>query len=182
MRNFDPQEVLSVLRIDVPDTAYTRGAFNTTCMLCDDKRKHLHIDMIGGRYYCYRCGEGGSLVQLYGRLHIPPLYEKDEIRDALRAEINAGTSLDQKWNRRIVSTYEVTRTASVEIRDKVYSALLSTLRLEQSHKRNLMQRGLSEEEIRRRGYKSTKKTKGTDFLLKNITLMFLLENLIGMIN
>lgn len=41
---------------------------------------------------------------------------------------------------------------------------------------------LTREELIEISKEMLKKTKGTDFLLKNITLMFLLENLIGMIN
>lgn len=46
------------------------------------------------------------------------------------------------------------RRAPVEVRAKVYEALFRRLRLRQDHRDDLRRRGLSEEEIGRRGYKS----------------------------
>lgn len=50
-------------------------------------------------------------------------------------------------------------TASVEIRDRVYREFLSLLSLSREHKEDLLRRGLSEGDIKKKGYKSITKAR-----------------------
>lgn len=104
------------------------------CPFCNDTKGHLNIHPAKGVYRCNRCGTGGTLNSLKRELNIPQS-SKPEFKPA------------KKLNPQL-------EMASIEVRHKTYSQLLRRLPLLERHRVNLLDRGLTDKEIRKLGYKS----------------------------
>lgn len=167
-RKIDAQDILSVMRIAIPAGACSHGSFDMQCPFCDDKKKHMNIDLIGARFRCNRCQEGGSLFQFYGRLHTPPIYDKDEIKKELRRVIDGSDYTMQAQIKKEIVKDTKSPTASPEVRDVVYTAMLSMCTLRQEHKKDLLKRGLTEAAIKANNYKSTMQTKNRERITEKI--------------
>ena len=124
--------------------------FDITCPFCDGKRK-LNVNNQNGLWRCAKCDESGNAITLHSKL--TGLDNKESYKDlmnrykGLPADQRATLAAPKKPEIEFVPAYLTTR-------DTFYQYLLENLTLSENHKRNLLERGLSEEEIIKYGYKT----------------------------
>lgn len=127
------------------------------CPFCNNNKKgKLNVNLVKNTYRCnYNPDHAGGMLELYAQYHnISRSDAYREICDALR------TGEPKKAAYRAApcilpppaNTVDI---ADLETRHQTYSMLFAGLILTETHKRSLMARGLSEEQIRQHGYKST---------------------------
>lgn len=148
-------QILPLLGIEITERGYARGSFDIPCCFCADNHEHLHIDLGGpfGRFFCRRCGESGSLLTLYGRLRDIPTEDLHALLAAIEEDTPGGMEAPQR--REVAVQPEHAKLASLVTRDRVYRALFANCVLSETHKEALLQRGLSEADIMRIGYRSS---------------------------
>lgn len=121
-------------------------AFTCRCWLpdCGDmkQRGHVYMNVQSNTYYCQRCHRGGNSWTLLQQIGTP------ELRERLKEEAR----LHQPLRRPIEKADSAI--ASVDDCSAVYNALLNRLALKPSHRRNLLKRGLPEQEIERGAFRS----------------------------
>ena len=153
MEIFHMWDVLPLLGIDLPPSG--RSSLNVSCPCCDDspRKKHLNINLKKEVFRCPRCGISGGIFDLYSLYTNVP---REKVRKALveRLGIPEGAKPKQKKNFELQAKEECPIT-DIELRHATYSALLSKLSLAADHRDNLLNRGLTDDDIKRLGYKST---------------------------
>ena len=134
----------------------TNNQWLARCPFCGDSKNkrhgHLYLKPDTGEYICQRCGEGGYTIGFYARLR--GISTKEAYRELLQSgempEIYQKTRPIEKEN----------PVASLELRHRVYTALLKKLTLLPIHRADLLKRGLTHKMIVRNGYKSYPLDKG----------------------
>ncbi len=147
-------DVVDLIGIQVVRNTGTQ--LHCRCPFCDDRKAHMNVKIDKNVFRCNRCGKGGGVLHLYADVHeislsaaydeLCRIYSSDEGR--LRRE-----NLLVMQKAMVVKPEMPIATSGV--RDNTYSNLLSLLTLGQNHRESLRQRGLSEEEIDRLGYRTT---------------------------
>ena len=141
------------------------GSFNVKCPLCGDPSYHMNINTRKNTYFCVRCMDGTwkntGVLDLYCRVsHGTPL-DRSDGREAFRTLMEAlGKSSEPckgvgySAQRKERTEYAEILPAADEKLNRIYSALLSLpyLRLSEKHWEQLLDRGLTEEDIIRNGY------------------------------
>lgn len=120
--------------------------YTTRCWMCDrspfgsdtKQKGHLTIRPDKGVFRCPRCGYSGNAWTMAN-----DLFNQDQAKEIIS---RAGGYSGPKWVDNPV--------ADIKTRDAVYRALLDRLVLSPSHRENLFDRGLPEEVIEKRRYKS----------------------------
>lgn len=112
---------------------------------CDDDSRpnegHFYVNARATTCYCHKCGWKGNLLTLYSELKkVDRWVAWREM--GIEGDLEAFTPLKKRG------------VAPVEHRDRVYGTLLSVMSLSPAHKRDLLRRGLDEDAIFRRSYKS----------------------------
>lgn len=131
-------------------------SMDVNCPFCGDKRGKMNINFEKNVFRCNYCGEYGGMVAMYAKVYgISNADAYHEICEALRTGTAAPEYEAKK--QKACSTPPVLNAelASLEEMHQTYSLLFSMLTLSNLHKQQLMKRGLSEEQIKRYGYKST---------------------------
>ncbi len=140
----------------------------THCWVCDDKSKHgkLAIHQAKSVFRCARCGYSGNLYtmtcDLLGGSNNALQFLKNEYSSCSSSQVKIKTA-----RRKQILKEEIT--APIEIKDAVYQAFLQKLVLYQKHRENLLKRGLSNDVIDNKEYKSTltyDSTEGVCYLLQ----------------
>ena len=159
MEIFSMLDIVGILGLPFPK--HGESSYYIQCPCCDDTRdprsKHLNINLKKNVYRCPRCGFNGGMFDLYAHYaHIP----RKEVYNALRKRIgNIGSSDDdhKKVPPTVPEQPEETECPiiDVESRHATYSALLSKLTLAKDHRENLLNRGLTDQELDKLGYKTT---------------------------
>ena len=149
---FDIMEVVSLLNLRVrrrqSDSVYT------DCPLCGDNRGKMNINLGKNTFRCNYCGESGGMLALYGKTHgVNNSEAYREICDVLQTgnrpqgyEIKAVEKQPSIPNSELASISEINQTLSM---------LLDMLKLSETHRKNLRNRGLTDNQIDKLGYKST---------------------------
>ena len=137
------------------------------CPFCGDGRGKMNVNYVKNAWRCNYCGESGGMLSLYARMnHISNSDAYREICDALSmGETSWGY---ENTTRSAVSSEGKTGTcgkeeipqsprASDQEIHQTYSLMLEMLSVVPKHMKHLMseKRGLTEEQIRERNYKST---------------------------
>ncbi|MDO4167607.1 MAG: DUF3854 domain-containing protein [Eubacteriales bacterium] len=154
MEIFHMWDVVSLLGIPMPPSG--RSSYYVPCPCCDSspRKKHLNINLKKEVFRCPRCGVSGGIFDLYALYTGTP---RDQVRKALVEQL--GMPEEPKRPRRKVQSQpqqiEECPIIDIDARHATYSALLSKLTLAVDHKENLLNRGLTENDIIRLGYKST---------------------------
>ena len=153
MEKFRMIDIISILGIQYPPSG--KSAYYVQCPCCDDKPKdkHLNINLKKEVFRCPKCGVSGGIFDLYALFTGTP-------RDKVKKELLKQFGLPQQIIREKINSqptielkeYPIT---DVETRHATYSALLAYLSLASDHRKNLLNRGLTEADIDRFGYKST---------------------------
>lgn len=128
----------------------------TDCPLCGDKRGKMNLNLEKNQFRCNYCCEGGGAIQLYARTH----GVNNSVAYREICEILYGSSNPKEYKPVVVKKEKLdlpknAELASVYERNQTYEMLLSMLSLTSANMENLKKRGLSEDEIRLAGYKST---------------------------
>lgn len=139
----------------------TQGnSFGVVCPFCGDKRAKMNFRIFkdgipANTYHCYCCGAHGNMLTLYADQK--GIYGTDrykiayrEIKEALRLPGNQKISDIQA-----PASFSEEEPADLQVRDQVYRRLLMMLTLSQTHEKKLMERGLTEKQIKKHQFKST---------------------------
>ena len=139
--------------IGLPYPPYGRSNYNVPCPCCDDEphAKHLNINLQKDVFRCPRCGFSGGIFDLYAYY---TEIAREEVRDALIARLDVQGSIPKPEHIPVPVVAEVPPT-DIASRSDTYTGLLSKLTLASDHRQNLRNRGLSDEEIDRLGYRTT---------------------------
>lgn len=132
-------------------------SLDVDCPFCGDRKGKLNLNLKKNVFKCNRCGESGGMLALYGKVYgVDNQTACQKIKDALgRNEKAPSYQVTYKEIESKEPEIENSPPASDEVKNKTYSMLFSMLILAESHRRNLLRRGLSEEKIDANGYKST---------------------------
>lgn len=152
MEIFHMWDVISLLGIPMPPSG--RSSYYVQCPCCDDnpRKKHLNINLKKEVFRCPRCGVSGGIFDLYS------MYtgvSRDKVRETLVDRLGVPENLHRP--KKVIRPQEKPECpiADVDTRHAVYSSFLSKLSLSADHKENLRNRGLTEDDIPRLGYKTT---------------------------
>lgn len=126
------------------------------CPFCNDSSGHLYLTIENGRYYnvyqCVKCGNKGSGVSLYAKMR------GIDTKAAFFEIINEDSNINLiKLSNQIVETQdkkEGFEPKPIHYLNKVYESFLDLLPLYEYHRENLMNRGLFENTINSKKYRS----------------------------
>ncbi len=146
--DYDIEDVAHLLRLNK-----RRGNYYD-CPFCQDTKGKLNINPAKNVFRCNRCDMSGGMLKLYAELHNVTLSEANrEIREALnKGEYREAYQVKKEARRQ--QEPKQSELASIEARDHTYSELLRLLSLNDSHRENLRKRGLTEEQMEERRYRS----------------------------
>lgn len=127
------------------------------CPFCNNgKPGKLNVNFVKNIFRCnYNEEHAGGMLDLYARYqNISRSDAYREICDALRTgqQHESGCKAQPSTKPPPMDTVEI---ADLETRHQTYSTMLSGLVLSETHKQKLLARGLTDEQIRQHGYKST---------------------------
>lgn len=147
-------DIISLLGLPYP--LQGQASYYVRCPCCDEdsRKKHLNINLKKDVFRCPRCGVSGGILDLYSLYtNIPRERAFNAIREKLgRPEWTVHPKIKIEPVKNVQSECPIT---DIETRHATYSALLSKLSLARDHKENLLNRGLTEQDIVRLGYKTT---------------------------
>lgn len=150
--NFGFREVLEAANIRIKSANDSRITYY--CPFCGDTKGKGDASIAKNVFHCYKCSENGFLFEIYAKVMG---ISTGEAKRYFEKKYDAG--LDVKAMK--ASGVRLTppeppklNIAPDEKLDRVYRRYLDMLRLDEVHKKNLIGRGLSEEFIVQRGYKS----------------------------
>lgn len=162
---FRIRDVAELMGINPTDRAgrsrsgsYKDQSWYCNCVFCGHKGK-LNINFTKNVFNCNYCGEHGGMLELYGRYYNLSNREAfEEICSGLHMEkpqqSEFRAKVPQPENRSADDADQVLLASETEI-NKTYSMLLSLLTLSEKHQQDLLNRGLTLEQIAERRYRST---------------------------
>lgn len=143
------------------------NSYYVDCPFCGDGRGKMNVNYVKNTWRCNYCGESGGMLSLYAKLnHVSNSDAYREICDALsmgetswgyeRHTKSAVSSEGKTCTERREEIPQSPRASDQEIH-QTYSLMLEMLSVVPKHMKHLMseKRGLTEEQIRERNYKST---------------------------
>lgn len=153
---FNILNVAEKCNIPFNKTADRRSTFLGKCPFCEGKsyKLSLALETSDGRtnvFRCAKCGASGSSTKLYAMM------KGIDTKQAIRELKNGVVSLNTEIRQAIVDSFKIPEcldTANIEKLDKVYRAFLNKLNITQSSYNNLKGRGVTDEFIFQKGYKS----------------------------
>lgn len=149
---FNIMDVAGILNIRIKRPG--RKSIYTDCPFCGDTRGKMNLNLEKNQFRCNYCGESGGAIALYAKAHgLSNSVAYREICEILYGDANpkeyksaAKPKIDLPSNSEIASVYD---------RNQTYEMMMSMLKLTDKHIDDLMKRGLSLEQIRKNGYRST---------------------------
>lgn len=158
------REVVQVLGLNYPIHLNSVNVVCPNCGHTNKRRKTMNIDFNINVWNCPKCSLGGGVLDFWAyhrNIDAPSKKEKWSMASKDIKTFTDGTPKVQKTKLEIPMAVDIP-CAPLKIRDATYSEFLDTLELYNSHKENLMARGLSEEQIKANGYKSYPTTGGKE--------------------
>lgn len=132
-------------------------SLDVDCPFCGEKKGKLNLNTKKNVFKCNRCGESGGMLSLYGKIYgIDNRTACRDIKNTLGKNEQAPSYQVKK--RKIILEEPETENAppaSDVVKHKTYSMLFSMLVLADTHRKNLLNRGFTEQQIKENGYKST---------------------------
>lgn len=155
MEMFTIMDVISVLKL--PQPQFGQSSYYIPCPCCDSRshQKHLNINVKKDVFRCPRCGVSGGIFDLYSLFTGVP---RRSVYKALVEELGTPQRVERPKvaiERSAGISLSECPITDVESRHATYSALLRKLSLAPDHKKNLLDRGLTDADIVRLGYKTT---------------------------
>lgn len=135
------------IRLELHPKTLNKVEVEARCPFCRDTGYHLSLNTIKNVFRCNLCEENGGMLQLYAKIFKVTTQEaylalQEKLPSAFHYSAHPQASVD------------LHPIKSLEERHQAYNRLLELLTLSDIHLRNLRKRGLSEEAIRKNGYKS----------------------------
>lgn len=143
-----------------------------TCPMCGTKKK-MGVNTSKNFFNCPKCETQGNSVGLYSLLKFGEEYKlqsperKKEIFKALMSDLGSNTEISVKAKNYNTFNHVDEKYDFFNIM-KVYEVLFNELTLNDNHKKNLLNRGLTENHIKYFGYKSVPEFKDIDRIIKSI--------------
>lgn len=140
------------------------NSFNVICPFCGNAEGKMNFRIIkdgklANTYHCFKCGEHGNMLTLYADLK--GIYGADrykiayrEIKTALNVG-GAGAKNHTGCRANMIVQPQEENTADLEERNVVYHRLLEMLSLSDTHKKKLMERGLTSCQMETFWFRST---------------------------
>lgn len=153
MEKFSMWDIVSLLGLPMPTAG--KSSYYIQCPCCDEnpRKKHLNINLKKEVYRCPRCGISGGIFDLYSLYTGVP---RDKVRKELIERLEPPELITHRKKKMIQPAYkEECPLMDIDARHNTYSALLSKLSLAADHRENLLNRGLTEQDIELLGYKTT---------------------------
>lgn len=116
------------------------------CPFCNDKAYHMSLNTSKNTYRCPRCGESGGVLHLYAKLN------NCDTKTAYREIINR--NFPEYIYKKEKPAKDSNAIKGLDERNAVYTELLSYLVLADTHKMDLLRRGLRADIIAKYQYKS----------------------------
>lgn len=159
--SFTIAEVADLLSIRRLSDSY-QDEFPVECPFCGDLRGKCSFCIrkngeLKNVYHCYHCGAAGNMLTLYAELS--GIYGRNRYKEAYR-EIKQALSFSGMDKRQQSTTrngfasivpkkkYISLTEEEWDYRDHVYKEMLTFLKLKETHRRNLLLRGLTLNEVR----------------------------------
>ena len=164
--------------IGIPYPPQGRSSYYVQCPACDDspKKKHLNINLKKDVFRCPVCGLSGGIFDLYALYAGVP---RSEAKSAIANRLTPSGTV-QVMKRQVPQAPDTEcRLADINTRHKTYTALLSKLSLASDHRQNLLERGLTEDEIIGLEYKTVPLAGMTVLAKQLLTESCLLEGVPG---
>ena len=141
----------------------SRSEVPVVCPFCGDKRGKMSLrrekqGKPANVYHCWHCGEAGNMYDLFEQLSGVTIGDGD-IRQLLDdymtngCRITISVAKEQHHEKKAA----ISRIASAKIRNKTYRAMLSMLSLRENDKKDLLRRGLTDEQVDAGMFASTPK-------------------------
>lgn len=148
---FSMWDIISLLGLPGPTNG--RSSYYIQCPCCDGNphKKHLNVNLKKEVFRCPKCGVSGGIFDLYALYTGTP---RDKVRKELVERIGTHDTVIKPKSQTAAFTAVQSPAADIDIRNKAYTALLSRMTLDEEHKENLLNRGLTEQEIEKLGYKT----------------------------
>ena len=151
--SIDVVDTARVCGLDIKESTLDTEEVRARCPYCKDYKYRFYLShrMDNAVFWCHNCGTAGNAVTLYKDFNPDGRFlTNSEAYEALLA--NPLVRCDQV-------PYEVGESASLALRplherSEIYLTLLTLLDLEEKHRRNLLNRGLSEQIIEGNMYRS----------------------------
>jgi hypothetical protein len=156
MDTFHMIDIIPLLPLPCPPSG--RSSYYVPCPECDrsgrKNGKHLNISLSKDVFRCPKCGVSGGVFDLYALCTGIP---REGIRDELKRVLRGGGAAAQGTPKPAPPQPEAVElpVADIETRHAAYSALLSLLPLAPDHLRSLLDRGLTEDAVHEREYRTT---------------------------
>jgi len=155
-------DIASVLNLTVRRRMTNRIYVDCPLPGCNPKKKgKMKLDTEKDSFHCYYCDETGGMLKLYSRTH-SDISNSDAYREICSA-LNTGhrnpavtQSADYK-RKEIPPSIPQSQMVDIPVVHATFSAMLNLLTLSELHRKNLRDRGLTDEQIDKLGYKSTPK-------------------------
>ena len=162
--------------IGIPGPTNGRRNYNIPCPCCDSEpgEMHLNINLNKDVFCCPRCHFSGGVFDLYAYYTgTDRLGVRDVLMELLgyKRSGHRRNGSNKRFEPRVITRpiqqeIELPLT-DIDTRHDTYSALLEKLSLAPDHQKNLLSRGLTDEQIREGGYKTTP-VAGFSFLSKQL--------------
>ena len=185
-------DLLSIRRL----SDYYQDEFPVECPFCGDLRGKCSFCIrkngeLKNVYHCYHCGASGNMLTLYAELF--GIYGRNRYKEAYREIKQAlsfsGTDKRQQSTTRNGFASIVPKKKHISLteeewdyRDHVYKEMLTFLKLKETHRRNLLLRGLTLNEVRQmeeRGFLSTDEENSVTIARKLLKKGFRLDGVPG---
>lgn len=193
--SFTIAEVADLLSIRRLSDSY-QDEFPVKCPFCGDLRGKCSFCIrkngeLKNVYHCYHCGAAGNMLTLYAELS--GIYGRNRYKEAYR-EIKQALSFSGMDKRQQSTTrngfasivpkkkYISLKEEEWDYRDHVYKEMLTFLKLKETHRRNLLLRGLTLNEVRQmeeRGFLSTDEENSVAIARKLLKKGFRLDGVPG---
>lgn len=152
MEKFHITDVISLLGLSMPSNG--KSSFYLQCPCCDSspKNKHMNINLKKDVFRCPKCGIYGGIFDLYALYTNTP---RDKVYKELLKKLRYADNGEYKKAPIMKPVVMEVPITDIETRHATYSAFLKKLSLAMDHRQNLLNRGLTDENIERLGYKTT---------------------------
>lgn len=151
---FQIEDIVQMLNLNIR-RRMTNGVY-VDCPFCGDNRGKMNVDYIKNVWRCNYCGECGGMLSLYAKLKgINNSIAYRQICDAISNGYDISIRLIEKEKKDFKKVPQALL-ADNRIIHNTFSKLLTMLTLSEKHRNHLKEkRGLSDEQIKYLGYKST---------------------------
>lgn len=149
----DVVDTARVCNLDIKESTLNSQEARARCPYCNDYKYRMYLShsMKNATFWCHNCGTGGNAVTLYKDFNP---YGRCLTNAEAYAELLKNPNVRCDEFPYEVDEHEKLKLRPLNERSEIYLALLTMLDLEEKHRRNLLNRGLSNEIIDGNLYRS----------------------------